>query len=66
MNPDLIIGLSTAGCEAITEICKFLQTPEGQAMLKQSREDRVAFENNMKAAGDWFEKLFTGKLIPQP
>jgi len=44
MTPEAVLAAIRAGFEFGTELCRFLQTPEGQRVLKQSREDRAAWD----------------------
>jgi len=54
MNPEAILATIQAVAGAASEMFAFLQTPEGQEMLKKSREDRTAFEKWFRDAGVWF------------
>ncbi len=62
MNPETILQAITAVGNAATEGFKFAQTEEGQALLKQAREDRAAFDRFMREVGAGIVKFFTGKL----
>jgi hypothetical protein len=62
MTPETIVATIGAVAEAVAEGFKFAQTPQGQELVKRSIEDRAAFEKNVSAAGQWLQKLFTGKL----
>lgn len=65
MNIELYLATVQAVCQMVVEILKFLQTPEGQASLKEAREDRAAFKAGAQTVGQWFQDLFSGKFLPQ-
>lgn len=62
MTPDAIVDAITAVANAVAEVAKFLQTPEGQEAVKQARSDRAAFDRGVRDLAAWFEKLFAGRL----
>ena len=54
MNPvEAIVSVA----RAVEAVFVFLQTPEGQEFLRQAREDRKEFEQNLAKLGRWFESL---------
>jgi hypothetical protein len=54
-----------AVANAITEICKTLQTPEGQAGLKAWRENTAAFNGTLIKAWGGFTAWITGLNKPK-
>lgn len=40
----LVLGTIDSVAKAITEWCRFAQTDEGQALLKEMREGRIEFK----------------------
>jgi len=54
--PDVLVN---NGFLAISEIFKFLQTPEGQAALKQAREDRAQLDAFWKPIYDGIKDFIT-------
>ena len=62
MNPETVVQTIRAVAEATTETMRWLQTENGQKFLERSFAQQDQFAKNMKALGEWFEKLFTGRL----
>ncbi len=63
MSPETITAMITAIANAVTEVCRFLQTEQGQESLKRAAADRTAFEKGMRDVGGWFQRLITGELV---
>ena len=52
MTPEAILLTIRAGFEFGTELLRYLQTPEGQAVVKKSLEDSAAWEKFWQGVGD--------------
>lgn len=62
-----IVRMITALAEATTEVCKTLQTPEGQATLVAARTDKAKWDSFwLVTAPKWAADLFSGKLFETP
>ena len=55
MDPLAIVGAIQATANAVSDVCKVMLSPEGQALMKQWREDGQEFRRVMGAVGQWFE-----------
>ena len=62
MTPETVLQTIRAVAEAITETLRWMQTEQGQEVVKRSLADRAALDSNLARIGGWFTKLFTGKL----
>ena len=51
-------GAITAVCMCVTEIAKFLQTPEGQETVKDIRSNNAVVVKAVVEFGQWVEDLF--------
>jgi hypothetical protein len=58
MTPETVPATIQAVASATREMFAFLQTPEGQEILKKSREDRAAFDKWFHDAGAWLTSTF--------
>ena len=63
MTPEAIMLTIRAGFEFGTELLRYLQTPEGQAVVRKSLEDRAAWDKFWQDVGDGLKKFFTGELF---
>lgn len=61
-SPDPVTGTVQAVANAVTAVCQLLCTPEGQASLKEARENTDAFKALTVTIGNWIQGLVTGKL----
>lgn len=58
-----IVAMVTAVANAVDTTGKLLLSPEGQAQMKQWRDDRAKFEKDWNAAGDFFKRVFSGDWL---
>lgn len=49
-----------AGAKAVEAVFVFLATPEGQATVRQWRENTDKVNNSLERAGNWVEGLLKG------
>ena len=62
MTPETIFVTVQALALAITEIFRWLQTPEGRDVVRKSLEDREAAERFLRDLGHGIKALLEGKL----
>lgn len=49
--------------QAVVEVCKMYQTPQGQKLLESQMQDQAKFNAQLGNVGQWLQDLFSGKLF---
>ena len=63
MTPETILLTIRAGFEFGTELLRYLQTTEGQEFVRQSLNDRAAWDSFWGDAGKQLKRFFSGELF---
>ena len=65
MDPLAIVGAIQATANAVSDVCKVMLSPEGQALMKQWREDGQEFRRVMGAVGQIVDDQDFPAVLPQ-
>ena len=63
MTPAQILATVQTVAAALTEIFRWLQTPQGQQVVEQSLKDRQKWDEFWQQVGSALHDLFTGKMF---
>ena len=66
MTPAQILAAVQACATAISEVFRWLQTPQGQAVVSKSLEDRENWDKFWASVADGVAGLFTGRIFRAP
>lgn len=63
MTPEMLLLTIQEVSKAVTEVCRLAQTPEGQAIIRKSLEDREAWDSFWSRTGESLQTFFK---LPTP
>jgi len=66
VTPAQILATVQTVAAALTEIFRWLQTPQGQQVVEQSLKDRQKWDEFWAQIAKGTQKLFTGELFRAP
>jgi len=65
MTPEMILATIKAVAEAVTAVATWMMTDDGKAFVKQTTEDRAAWDKLWADAGNGLKTVFSGQLFKQ-